>query len=309
MKKQFLITIIFVLLASIFTYAQDTDKIAVPLSDPSKPVMLEASLMSGGITVIGYDGKEVIVESKVREKKLDEAEDLKDAEKEALGEYRVARRSERSRGSKRSRQSKREKTNDKAKGMTRLNINSSGLTVEEENNVIEVSVDSWRRAYDLNIKVPRRTSLKLNCMNNGDILVENVEGEFEVENLNGAVTLRNVSGSVTAHSLNKDVTVTLNKVDAKKSMSFSTMNGDIDVTFPKNTKATLKLKSDMGDIYSDFDMSKHKITKKVDKKDSRGSGGKYKVVVENTMQVALNGGGSEMQFTSFNGDIYVRQGK
>ena len=92
-------------------------------------------------------------------------------------------------------------------------------------------------------------------------------------------------------------------------MSFSTMNGDVDVTLPPSTKATLSLKSDMGDIFSDFDMSKHKMVRKIDKKDSRAKGGKYKIKIENAMQVELNGGGPEMQFTTFNGDIYIRKGK
>ena len=86
-------------------------------------------------------------------------------------------------------------------------------------------------------------------------------------------------------------------------------NGDVDVTLLKNTKAILKLKSDMGDIYSDFDMSKHKMVRKVDKEDSRAKGGKYKIKIENSMQVELNSGGPEMQLTTFNGDIYVRKGK
>ena len=166
-----------------------------------------------------------------------------------------------------------------------------------------------RRAVDLIIQVPVKASLKLNCLNNGDIKVENVEGEFEIENLNGSITLREVSGSVVANTLNKDITVNLINAMPNKSMSFSTMNGDVDVTLPQNTKATLKLKTDMGDIYSDFDMSKHKMVRSVDKEDSRSTGGKYKISIENAMQVELNGGGPEMQFTTFHGDIYIRKGK
>ena len=49
---------------------------------------------------------------------------------------------------------------------------------EEENNVIRISTESWKRIIDLEIKVPFKTSLKLSCVNSGDIVVENVEGEF-----------------------------------------------------------------------------------------------------------------------------------
>jgi hypothetical protein len=296
------------LFLSIQVFAQDnqTNKVNVPLTDPSKPVTLEADLMSGGITVIGYNGKEVIVEAKVREKQLDEAKKLELKETIlARASYRAATRAI----GRTERYTEKNKKKDKAKGMQKLNISSTGLTVEEENNVVEIDVETRRRAVDLTIKVPRKASLKLDCMNNGNIKVENVEGEFEVENMNGSITLFDVSGSVVANTMNRDITINFLKVTPGKSMSFSTMNGDVDVTFPPNTKATMKLKSDMGDIYSDFDMSKHKMVRRVDKEDSRAKGGKYKVTIENAMHVELNGGGSEMQFTTFNGDIYIRKGK
>ena len=74
-------------------------------------------------------------------------------------------------------------------------------------------------------------------------------------------------------------------------------------------KATLKLKSNMEDMYSDFDMSKRKMVSKVDKQNLSTKGCKYKIKIENAMQVELNGNGPEMQFTAFNGDICVRKGK
>ncbi|RPH37547.1 hypothetical protein EHM92_02410, partial [bacterium] len=41
------------------------DRIPVPLTDPGRPVILHVGLISGGITVKGYAGKEVIVEASV----------------------------------------------------------------------------------------------------------------------------------------------------------------------------------------------------------------------------------------------------
>ena len=81
------------------------------------------------------------------------------------------------------------------------------------------------------------------------------------------------------------------------------------VTFSKNIKATLKLKSDMEDMYSDFDISKHKMVRDIEKQDARKKGGKYEITIDNSMLILLNGGGPEIQFTTFNGDIYVRKGK
>src|SRR5260370_36757241 len=42
------------------------DHVSVALSDPSRPAFVKASLINGGITVKGYDGKEVVVEARAR---------------------------------------------------------------------------------------------------------------------------------------------------------------------------------------------------------------------------------------------------
>jgi len=273
---QYLIFLLFFVM-SCATFGQKSyvDQLSVPFSDASRPGWVKASLVNGGITVIGYNGKEVVVESQVRSKiSFDD-----------------------------------ESNNSKAKGMKRIRMTTTGLTVEEENNVIKISTESWKRAIDLEIKVPFKTSLKLSCVNSGDIVVENVEGEFDINNVNGAVTLTDVAGAVVAHALNKDLLVTFKEIDPKKSMSFSSLNGDLDITFPKNLKATLKLKSDNGDIYSDFDMSNQEANRKIVEENTRKKNGKYRIRLEDAITVKINGGGSEMQFKTFNGDIFIRKGK
>ena len=37
-------------------------------------------------------------------------------------------------------------------------------------------------------------------------------------------------------------------------MAFANLNGDVDVTFPADLKATVRLHADNGEIYSDFDV-------------------------------------------------------
>ena len=41
--------------------------------------------------------------------------------------------------------------------------------------------------------------------------------------------------------------------------------------------------------------------------DSRGHGGKYRVKIDKTVKGTINGGGAELQFTNFNGQIYIRK--
>jgi DUF4097 and DUF4098 domain-containing protein YvlB len=250
-----------------------SDKVTVPFSDPSRPGLVKASLIHGGITVTAYDGKEVIVEARAR--------------------------------SGRSRQS--EKSAERTEGMKRLQIATTGLTVTEENNVVEVGVASHSRSVDLVIQVPIRTSLKHGCVNSGDIKVERVEGDIEANNVNGSVTLTGISGSAVAHALNGGIVVVFTQVVPGKTMSFSSMNGKIDVSFPENIKAKVVMKTDNGEIFSDFDIQLDPATRQPVVEDSRGQGGKYRVRVDKAVYGTINGGGPEIHFTNFNGSIYIRK--
>src|SRR5437899_6516032 len=169
------------------------DRVSVNLSDPARPALVKASLVNGGITVKGYDGKEVVVEARNRESARSDST------------------------------------------MKRIPVSGTGLSVEEENNEVRISTDSFMRAVDLSISVPVHTSLKLSAVNSGDIVVTGVDGELDVNDVNGSVTLNNVSGSAVAHALNGRVLVTFTRVN-QKPMAFSSLNGDIDVTFPADLK-------------------------------------------------------------------------
>jgi hypothetical protein len=261
--------------------AQDgNEKATVPLKDPSRPARIEARLMSGGITVRGADVKEVLVEARSRGER---------------GERERDRHSDRA---------------DRSDGMKRLDLpGNAGLDVTEEDNVVTIKTSSMNRPADLVITVPRRSSLHLKCMNDGDIHVEQVDGEIDANNLNGRITLKNVSGSVVAHSLNGAVFATIDRIDSGKPMSFSTLNGDIDVTLPDNLKANVRMKTDNGEIYSDFEVKLIAGASVEGKNSGRQPDGSYHLRFDHALRGTINGGGPEFQFTSFNGQIYIRRKK
>jgi hypothetical protein len=248
------------------------DRIPIPLSDPNRPVMLKVGLVTGGITVKGYAGKEVVVEATMP------------PEEE-------------------------EQPKEKKKGALKLIPNTSmGLSAEEEDNTVTISTGmrGISRKIDLVIQVPTACSMTLSTVNEGDIDVENVNGDLEINNTNGSITLKQIAGSVVAQTVNGEVLVAFTRVNADKAMSFSSLNGDIDVTFPASLKATVQLKSEQGEIFSDFDLQMQKSGAKVDKSDN--GKGKYRVTVENVMRGSINGGGQEIRFNNFNGSIYIRKG-
>lgn len=274
MKKrmQFLLTWFGIVASMSMAFAQErpADRVTAPFSDPSRAGQLKASLISGSITVKGYAGKEVVVEARAR----------------TDGDF----------------------EEEKSGGMKRLVITSTGLTVEEEDNVMSVGAASHTRSIDLTIQVPVKTSLKVSTVNNGHISIENVQGEVEANNVNGGIKITDVSGTVLANTTNGDVTVTFAKVAPDNPMSFVSFNGDVDVTLPANIKANVKMKSEQGEIYSDFDIKLDERSRLI-KEDARDKGGRYRVRVESAMYGTINGGGPEYYFSTFNGTIYIRKTK
>ena len=69
-------------------------------------------------------------------------------------------------------------------------------------------------------------------------------------------------------------------------------------------KATLKMKTEQGDIYSNFEVD-FKSTGPVQKSDTKS--GVYKVIVDEWKRGDVNGGGPEITMKNYNGDIYVRR--
>lgn len=243
------------------------DRIPVTLSDPSRPAHVKVSMVNGGITVKAYDGKEVVVEARVRN-----------------------RENARNEG-----------------GPKRIAISTTGLSVEEENNEVNINTDSYMHPIDVTVSVPVHTSLKLRAVNDGDIVVTGVNGDLDVDDVNGSVTLNNIAGSAVAHALNGHLTATFARVDGQKAMAFSSLNGNIDVTFPADLKADVSIRSDQGDVFSDFDVQLKAAAAQPVVEDGRGHGGKYRVKVDKTVHGTINGGGPEIQFRNFQGQIYIRK--
>ena len=251
---------------------KEIDLFTVPLSSPGEPGKLEVEQISGSIYVTAYEGKEVIVKATIHE-----------------GDSHCGDCGKQNKSGK--------------NGMKKISASSVNIGAEEEDNVVRIQNELWNKKTDLSIKVPSNFALELKTINNGDIKVEGVTGEMEISNVNGHITLESVSGSVLANTTNGELKVSFNSIASGKEMAFSSFNGNVEVVFPKSLKANVKAKSDMGDVYTDFDMAVSKNEPQVD----RGtSSGKYKVKIEQWIKGTINGGGPEMLFKTFNGDILIK---
>jgi len=275
MKKQhlFIVYALCLLLAVPAAAVQETksDRATVQFSDPSRPGLLKASTHNGSITVKGTSRKDVSVEAQTQTRSLSK----RSSEKE---------------------------------GMKMIRLSSTGLEIEEKNNIMSIEVSSMQKTVDLVIEVPLNTSLMLDGHNGGQITVENIQGDIEVDHHNGPLSLTGISGSIIAHTFNGEVRVVFDRIEPDKPMSFSTYNGDIDVTFPPAIKATAVLKTEQGDVLSDFNLVLE--TKPIkQQKDEREKGGKFKISFDENIYGKINGGGPEYRFETHNGDIILRRSK
>jgi len=181
-----------------------------------------------------------------------------------------------------------------------------GIQAEEADNTVTINAGPPDGDSDIYVTVPAQVaSLKANSIS-GDILVEGVGGDIEVDATNGKAVLTNVSGSVVAHSLNGGVLANFIRVTPDRVMSFSSLNGNIDVTLPADTRARLKIKTDNGEVYTDFDVQLERNTSTVTEE---RHGIARRIKQDRTTYGTINGGGPEVQFTSFNGNIFIRKAK
>jgi hypothetical protein len=253
-------------------YAQTGNEFTVPLSDPSKRGKIKAQINHGSVTIKGTARKDILVKYKTS--------DEEDDEDEGKGK---------------------DKTKD---GLRRIRGGGMDLEVTETGNTVTVRSGTWNSKLNLEIEVPSAMDVEAKTHNDGDLLITNIQGSVELTNHNGEITALNISGSVVATTYNGEVKVTFDKITPDVPMSFTTFNGDVNVTFPSATRATLKMKTERGDIYSDFDVV-FKNSGPIQKTDNKG--GVYKVYIDDWKRGDINGGGPEITMKNYNGDIYVRK--
>ncbi|MDC8004346.1 hypothetical protein POV27_09805 [Aureisphaera galaxeae] len=266
--------ILLLLLVGTQLTAQTKETFTIPLSNPGQEGKLVVNIIDGNITVQSHNGEDVIVE--------------------ATGQQQ---------GNKGWNNKKQQRSKN---GMKRIVDNSLSFTVEEINNKVYIKYTPGKWVIDFVVKVPKQFSLDLKTVNKGNIVVEGVDGTHEASNTNGKITMRNVGGSVIADALNQDIVVTFASVHNNANMMFSSLNGDVDISFPKSLKANVLASSNNGNVYTDFEIVKVNNGGNVK---TTNKNGVYKVTREKGVAGTINGGGADIVFKTLNGDILIRENK
>lgn len=245
-----------------------SEEIVIPLTEPGQIGTLEVDQIYGGTKVIGYDGQEVIVIAKQKKMKAKISQ---------------------------------------SGGLRRIQNNSMALEAEESDNYVRVEAQNHSRGgkhnMNLEIRVPRNFNLKLSTINDGDIWVENVQGEMEVSNVNNDVTLNLVSGSAVVDTVNGEIKASFNEVTPGSQMIFTSFNKNVDVSLPADVRADFKMRTVSGEIFTGFDIDFDTTAPIIEKANSKRS---YKVKLEKWISGQANGGGTEIVLKSHSGDLILR---
>ena len=253
------------------TVQPTTDRVTVPFSDPGRPGTLRVNLLDGTVTIKGSNRRDVLF----------------------IANSQQARQALR-----------RRQQAEPPPGMRRL-TQPGGFGVEERDNEMSVS-SGFSREINLEIEVPTRTKLRVSIVDGG-ITVDGVDNEMEINTVDGGITLTNVGGSVVAHAVDGNIAATVARVAPQAPMAFTSLNGDIDVTLPAAVKANLRLRSDQGDVFTDFDVqvTADASANRTQQRNGRG----LRIDVNRSIYGTVNGGGPDFELRTFDGNIYVRKGK
>ena len=189
----------------------------IKFSDPAKPGTLKVSLPWADIHVVGTDAKEVSVTTSMPEKGKAHERD--------------------------------------SNGLRRLDEDVSYELTEKENvAVLAVDVSVMWGSHDAEffIKVPHDTRIVIRTQAGGDIVVEKVDGDVDINSMNGEVTLRDLTSSAIVNTMNGEIGCTFKQAPTKP-ISLSSMNGEIALYLPGDTKANLRMRTHNGSIMTDFD--------------------------------------------------------
>ena len=147
------------------------------------------------------------------------------------------------------------------------------LDVTNENNTLRLYVngpfrcqcnhdDGWgsreHKNYivkmDFRLEVPNNMEVMLSTVNDGDIKMSNVTGDYHVRNVNGSIDITDAAGSGVVKTINGHVKVSFRQ-NPKSDSQFSSLNGDVVLSFAQGLSADFRFKNMNGGVFTDYDLT------------------------------------------------------
>ncbi len=268
-------------------FAQNNNgEFVVPFSNPAAAGKLVVDIKTGSVVVKGTARKDVLVKYTSEKYENNDEGDEEDRKHKVHVNVNVDN----------GRKGK--------EGLKKISGGAMDLEASEYQNTVKITSDNWSESMTVIVEVPSTIDMRVKTYNDGDLDVSNITGVLELINYNGAITAKGISGTVVAETYNGDIKIVYDKLTPDSPLSYVNYNGDIDLTFPATLKASIKMKTKQGEIYSGFDGQIQK-SQPVIKNESKG--GATKVKIDDWVKMDVNGGGPEITLKSYNGDIIIRK--
>ena len=166
----------------------------------------------------------------------------------------------------------------------------------------------WNPEYDFRldftILVPRQIDLCVSTINNGQIMIEKVEGDLRVNHVNGGIDIQDIRGKTDIRTINGNVSLSYAAVPKQDSHFFS-HNGEIRLTCPKGLSAKMYFKSYNGEFYTNLEQLRV-VPEEVKQRNYDGEEG-IRYVLDSRTAMVSRGGAVTLDFETFNGNVYVEE--
>lgn len=196
--------------------AEETASI-LAFSDPARPGTLKIQVGRGDLRIQATDTTEVVVKS----------------------EFKAATKTARQDG-------------------LRVLTAASSFSLTEKDNVITLDAlgEGWAgSSADFRITVPRATSIIVQNSWGGDVTCIGLSGDIEINSMNGQIRLDEVSGGIVVSTMNGEIRATVRELKERKPLSFTSMNGEVQLRIPAQAKANIRLRTQNGSVLTDFEES------------------------------------------------------
>lgn len=202
--------------AAVARAADQPETTTIKFSDPAKPGTLRIAVAMGDIRIKGTDAAEITVSTALPQ----------------------------------------ETSQPRADGL-RVLSESATYSLTEKDNVVTLEAghdfNFGRRDSSFAITVPRATHVMIKSALGGEIVVGQVTGDIEIKSLNGEVKLEDVTGGALVETMNGGISARIEALRDGKPLSFTSMNGRINLAVPEAAKANVRLRTQNGAILTDFD--------------------------------------------------------
>lgn len=177
-----------------------------------------------------------------------------------------------------------------------------GVQTLGEGNKILVRASSSVSPVNLTLQVPKDVQLSLRATDLSDLVLTNLKSDLEVKAPRASVQLTNILGSVDVYLVSGTIKALFNQVAPDKTMSFTLLSGDLDITLPADLSARLVIVAESADLTSDFP-----LPTRLNGGSSTNTVSRFRTRVRTATTIELNGGGPEYRFVMGTGRIFLRK--